>query len=42
MSSSAIFNDSNAFIDSENVYFDTKIDLLTGLQAEMLALIDFT
>ncbi len=35
-------NDSNSFLDSENVYFDIRIDLLSAFQADILALIDLT
>ena len=38
-----IFAMTNAFIDSVNVYVDTRIDLLSGLQARYWHLwIDFT
>ena len=37
--SSGILKGFIAFLESENVYYDTKIDVLSGLEAEILVLI---
>ena len=39
-SCSDINNSFHALLDPNNVYFDTKIDILSGLEAEILAFIE--